>query len=56
MYQHDAIPKVNGVSSQGFETATFFKTENKRAWRVVDDGVMGGKSKSHFTVENDSHE
>lgn len=50
------IPKIDGKSFKGYETASFIDTDKKEAWTLLNDNVMGGRSKSHFSVQSDQNE
>ena len=53
--EQKASPVINGKSTQGYDTASFITIDNKQGWKVLDDVVMGGKSRSGFTVEADAN-
>jgi hypothetical protein len=48
--------KIDGEDENGYETATLVEIQSEDRWVIVDDTVMGGRSRSSFSVEIDKND
>ena len=48
------IPEIDGVNAQGQNTSSLTNIvgDKRGPWAIIDDGVMGGKSRSKFDVKD----